>query len=754
MFDLKSFREDNLKMTQAEFAAMVGTRQDTVSRWEKNTGQITYDELRTIAEKCGVTIDQLVKYKKPRPEPLELKNTWRNADFTKNTIVHYIEAYLSERKDTLGDKYHSFIADLKNVVDSSIAKPKVAIVGRSDVGKSALINSLIGVEKMPTAWTPTTSIVVYIKHVDDRPKYIEEDVWIFKASVGEEKGWNELRLKDEEYSREWKLAGGGADILKEYGTRKGECFDKNEAGAAVVFADSSLLNVCDIIDLPGYGTGDRVEDDMMTLKAKQAADILIYMSIANGFMRSEDIEYIKESIQNLVILEDKVNNGIAPLSNLFILASQAQTVSSGNKVSLQDILNSGCERLYKTMPSNFWDSRKSISKHDYTYQNLRDRFFTYTTDIESLRNDFNKDFAKLIERLPLIIDEKAKTQVHSYAESVGIDLSREIESYTQLANERENYVALLAEITKNEPIRANDNQNRRKDMIDEIRVMKKDSVHEFASSYNEIITSDRIISVIKQQGFKKKKEDMQALASYLNSQLQTSMQEILQKKTELLNEKINDYIGVYQKDIGESNIPGIPISRPPFNATRAFASGLTGLATFGALAFWASTLGNLGAYILIAKGVSILSALGISVGGTAAATSAVAAIGGPVVLGIALAIVAAIAVYAIFSGGWEKSIAKKIVVEYDKNNCLLKFKDVIDDYWKDTEIAFDASADKLESDWKSYVRELSDLVNNYDIEEIKSKIEVAKDLKYFFENIPLYNLGLRTCTTGISKQEV
>ena len=225
----------------------------------------------------------------------------------------------------------------------------------------------------------------------------------------------------------------------------------------------------------------------------------------------------------------------------------------------------------------------------------------------------------------------------------------------------------------------------------------------------------------------------------------------MQNKTELLNEKINAYITAYQKSIDESSIPGISISIPPFNVTRAFASGLAGLATFGALAFWASTLGNLGAYILIAKGVSLLSALGISVGGTAAAASAIAAIGGPIVLGIALAIIAAISVFAIFSGGWEKSIAKKIVAEYDKNNCLLKFKDVIDGYWKDTEIAFNASADKLESDWKKYVNDLSGLVNNYDIEEIQRKIETAKDLKSFFENIPLYNHGLDTSTTGISK---
>lgn len=64
MFSLKNFRENNLKMTQDDFAKMVGTRQDVVSRWEKNPEQISLDNLRIIAEKCGITIDQLVKFKK------------------------------------------------------------------------------------------------------------------------------------------------------------------------------------------------------------------------------------------------------------------------------------------------------------------------------------------------------------------------------------------------------------------------------------------------------------------------------------------------------------------------------------------------------------------------------------------------------------------------------------------------------------------------------------------------------------------
>ena len=203
-----------------------------------------------------------------------------------------------------------------------------------------------------------------------------------------------------------------------YGTRQGEGFDKNEAGAAVVFVDAPLLNVCDIIDLPGFGTGDRVEDETMSLRAKKVADVLIYMCIANGFMRGEDIEYLKESIQNLVVLEDKAKNDLKPLSNLFIIASQAHTVSLGNKKELDLILDDGCEKLANTMPGNFWRNRKLISKHEYTKEDLRSRFFTYTTDIENLRTDFNDDFREMAERLPKIIDEKAKLCVRSYAESV------------------------------------------------------------------------------------------------------------------------------------------------------------------------------------------------------------------------------------------------------------------------------------------------------------------------------------------------
>jgi hypothetical protein len=191
----------------------------------------------------------------------------------------------------------------------------------------------------------------------------------------------------------------------------------------------------------------------------------------------------------------------------------------------------------------------------------------------------------------------------------------------------------------------------------------------------------------------------------------------------------------------------IKVSSFAFDAKVAFASGLTGLAaggiTFGALAFWAASLGNLGWYIILAKGVSVLTALGFSVtGGTAGAAAAVSAMGGPVVLAIALAvllgIIGMLAIIGIFSGGWQKDIAKKLVKEYEQQDALGKYREHIEKFWLvDTITAFNASADAMEQAWQDEIANRNALLDNYDIADIQRRIEAAKDFKRFLSNIPL-----------------
>lgn len=739
MFNLKDFRENKIKMTQAEFAGLIGERQDYISRLEQSPGQMPINIVIKIAKATGTTIDELLNYQRPCPKPLEVDNTWITTDFTKKSLVDYIDKCGADYVKNWGDRYHHHIKDLRDKVNRVIVKPKVAVVGHSDVGKSRLINSLLGLEKMPTSWTPTTAITVYIKHIGDRPKFIEEEVWIFKAEVDGSIGWDEKRLSEEKYCRNWKLASGSADILASYGTRQSELYESNQAGAAVVFIESALLKNCDVIDLPGFHTGDRVEDDLMTLKAKEDADVLIYMSLANGFLRGPEIEYLKESINTLNVLENQALNNLSPLSNLFIVSSQAHTVDGGNLTSLNDILDKGCTRFAKSMPDEFWQNKREISGYNYDYRTIRSRFFTYSTDIDELRSKFELQIKQMLERLPELIDEKAKEFVRAYIKELGMDMDREIEKFSEIKMKRVDNEKLLKEIKRNEPRRANDNQQRRMALISDIRSLSRESVESYASSYGKIITVDNILRIIKEKDFKKKKEDMETLVSYINSTLQVGLQGILKAKSELLKERIDQYLADFkssiQYDTDNIRISGIKVT---FDPTKAFVSGLAGLAVYGGLAFWAGSLGNLGAYILVAKGVSILSALGISIsGGTATAAATVAAIGGPVVIGIALAVVVALFTSLLFSGGWEKSVAKKIVKEYDTKKCLMKYNEVIQNYWKDTERAFNAGADKLDEQWKKYVVELEEMVISYDVKDIERRIDVANGFKHFLSGIPL-----------------
>jgi len=178
--DLKSFREDKLKLTQAQFAELLEVEQSQISRWEKNPESISLAVIQKILPKTGVTYEELTGYEKPIPAPLVPDNSWRDAEFTKNTLSEYIDAEL-EKYNISEEQRNAYVDDLRKGILTSIVKPKITIVGRSDTGKSTMINALLGVEKMPTSWTPTTTIAVYIKHISDKPILLKKMYGCFQA---------------------------------------------------------------------------------------------------------------------------------------------------------------------------------------------------------------------------------------------------------------------------------------------------------------------------------------------------------------------------------------------------------------------------------------------------------------------------------------------------------------------------------------------------------------------------------------------
>ncbi|NBK79287.1 Dynamin family protein [bacterium D16-76] len=719
---LKEFREYKLKQTRAQFADFMGETEETVKRWEE--GNCNLDALQKIAQKTGADLNTIAGYEKPTPQAVTPANTWEKAEFTKKSLVQYISDE-TEKFHLEETQRKNYIDGLEQCLAAYLVKPKITIVGRSDTGKSTLINALLGAEKMPTSWTPTTAIAVYIKHMDEKPAFMpeNENAWVFANRCGEETLWDVRRLYDEEYCRKWKIAAGDADVLKTYATRQGK-EHAFEAGAAVVFVDAPILQNCDIIDVPGFGT-DKESDDILTLKTTQSADVILYLSQANGFMREEDFIYLKENISGLPVWENRAKNNLRPLSNLFIVASQAHTVNAGNPYELRTILDNGYETLSNTLAEHYWDGKCSLSgfsETDYK-EALRKRFFTYTTDIPTLCKDFIDDLKMLLEALPGIIDERARDAIKTYIKGRKPSLQAEIEKYEGICAERQRYISLLQEIDSHEVERLEDNDRRKAKVLNKIEEIQQDCLTEFSAYCSRKINVEAIKQMLHDQKVKNKKGEIEQFSSRLQSMLRQQVEKLLSENSKEVAEVTKEYIDSFSVSISEAyEAQSLSVD---FDAGWAFTSAISSFGIWGGLG--AGVAGWAAAILMPA---SVFA-------GAAGTAAAVAALLGPVGLVGGLAVSGVLGIVKLFTGGWQKSVAKKIVSAFEENGIQDMYSKSIKTYWAETKKAFESAAESLDKEWETYVDGLRKSVDENDVHALEERLLSLKNLILFFENIPL-----------------
>lgn len=716
---LKDIRINALQYSEKDMATKLGM---SLSKYKKieNENPISLQHLVTLAQAVGKPIEDLLNMQKQEIK-FDIDDAWQTVDELKDKLYEFFKQTYENQEVTDSDFQQLMVS-----IDKMTRKPRVAFVGRSDVGKSTLINTLIGSKTLPEEWTPTTSIIVYIKHISDKPSYCSSNVMVFKADDSANI-WDDTRLAEEEYTKSFCISEGDFSLLRDYGARQGANYNQTNATSAVVFVESDILNNCDLIDLPGYGTKDREEDDSL-LKKVQNVDILVYMSVANGFMRGDDINWLQGELPSLAAITLN-NKYLKPLANLFIVASQAHTVSNGSTEALKTILLKGAERFEQTLTPNYWDNLgQQASSEDF-----RKRFFTYSTDQESLRKDFEKDLRNLLLELPVIIKNYVVDFIKNYAKDAKKEIESRLLSFRKILTEREQKKEELKKIEENEPHRIYANEREKTKIKERIEELSQKASVDITTGYNKILTVDKIIQLIEDNKWTKKEEDMKQLSAKLSNLLNDSFSGALRKFSKELNDDINKFLENFENSAKiTSTKDNIKVSTS-FNFKASFVGGLTGLATFGALSIWAASLGNLGRHILVSRGVSLLASVGISVGGTAAANAAIAAIGGPLVLILSLASMLASFVYMIFSGGWKKSIANKIVKKYDEQNVLHSYLSQNKQYWLDTEKAFMQASTKLENDFEKYISDLREELYNSDDDDINNRI-VAEENKIIIFN--------------------
>ncbi|WP_195938843.1 helix-turn-helix domain-containing protein [Romboutsia sp. 1001713B170131_170501_G6] len=717
---------EQIGYSREEFAREMNWTLDELSKYEKGELKLPAEQLITIIritdlQPKDIQIDDSKeKFFKTKISP---RNTWKPSRITQTSLLEYIKEGIENINETT---CKTELERVKNCI-STLRKPKISFAGQSDVGKSTLINALIGSEKMPAKWTPTTSIVVHIKHINDRPEFIKDNVWIFGKNNNE--FWSDEKLNDEVYCKKFLVGKGDYSLLQTYGTHQSENNRNKEAFSAVTFIESDLLETCDILDLPGFAAN--LEDDALHKFNTQEneTDILIYLSRSNGFLQDRDLDYLNLCLDALRPIERKGVNDLDKLENLFIIASQSKAVGNGNFKELQEILDRRCNAFCKLLriaseengEKSLLYKRSKITGYDYTNKDIRARFFTYERDITRLCERFNKSFQKTAEKLSQSIYKDFSQKLGAIYGSSIETIKSKINEYKLIMEEREKYIKLLTAIKENEPLRKSQQDESNKKVFFEITNLNTSTKQEIQTIYDEFMNVESLITLIDKNNYKNNKSDKEQFSSLVSKILKDRIQLVIENKSndfsKILDEYLKEYDNRFKKLLNLGLEKDIDLN---FDTVTLFATSIASIGVAGAAGIWLTT--------------SFTSMIVTSLGAYAGLGSIIA-FGGVITIAVGAVIAAVISALRIFS--WKKDLCEAIINSYKSEEYITKIFSEVDKYWNDTKKAFELSVKHIEDEWNKKINEYENLADEENLSQLENNLKDARDGLDFFMNMPL-----------------
>ncbi len=191
-FNLKDIREKILKLTQSQFAKMLGVRQDYISRLERNANNITLDLLDKLAENTGLTIDELTKYK---------KNSFENETpyLYENLInIQAVTDKINEEINTIDKKNSEKIIEIASDIYNKINETfNIIVYGRYSSGKTSFINAIFDKNIDTNPYTEEASndeyylqddsdlfrIIEYKENILNTRKYNNQNMFIYMCDI-------------------------------------------------------------------------------------------------------------------------------------------------------------------------------------------------------------------------------------------------------------------------------------------------------------------------------------------------------------------------------------------------------------------------------------------------------------------------------------------------------------------------------------------------------------------------------------------
>ena len=726
---MKEIRE-KAELTQFELAERISQvlgediSQVQINRYEEDPDSVPLRRAMCWLSACGVSLDQASRLGQnlPTVKALDPGDPYAHFNRRLDLLRQYVDEGPLFNPENVTSPYLPEL--LVRRISAWKRKPIVVLAGRFDSGKTRIANALLGTDVLPSRYQPMTKVINFIRHSSERPLGEREDVWILGENEG--KPFNPADWADLEKCAAHKVVSGSYDTLRKYGTR--ERTEEGLATAAVVFFDAPILRSCTLVDLPGYEASEG-DDESLANQMAGMADILVYTSPAKTFLPAADLMRLSVLLRSLPILEQTD----VPLANLLVVATQADP--SIDDLQLEsEVLQVGSERLYTHVGDTVLKTRYEGSVSESA---LRNRFCTFSFEDQRRRDRLESELRKLLtEIFPGEIAGRVNAELQEIKRGAKESYSRQISAYEHTISKLEEARSKLVQLEKGEPARRQDIQQRSQKVKDAIETARAVSLEALSQVVKRWYNVEDVTEFITEKEFPKKTRASDAFAKVLEN-IQSEVEGALQAEAVKVSEIIKEYLTAYDEmQFHLSSQEFGQFVGVPFDAKGAFAGGLAGLASLGALSAWAAAMGNLGGYILVAKFAGVLAALGIGVS-SAGLVGIVAAIGGPAIIGVGIALLVGKVFSALFGEAWQRTLAKKIVKNLQEKGLEEKLRKAVSLYWDDTLEGFGTGAAAVEHQYAQYVKSLKHLLldtnSRAEIEGLMGRLEELKD---FFAGIP------------------
>jgi len=703
-------------LSQKDVAERLDVTQGQASRYESFPANAPFRIVASWLEACGVSLETALRdteAEESATSGLDAGTPYKRLQSSLALLEQYI---LQAPSPPEGIPIPFNPKQLLHKVSEWGRKPNVMIAGRFDSGKTKLANTLLGSNELPSEFTPTTTVVTFIRHlVEDRPRWQKEEVWMMDGQ------FDPINWQDEEYCKQHKVIAGSFDTLRKFGTKISErerrdsaLGDYKEAKFALVYMNAPILRSCAIVDLPGYED----EEILSALSSSVAmqADVLLYTSPANGFLDIRDRQYLGMFLRLLLATPELCESSLS-LRRLLVIASHASKTRFPDD-KLDGIIVSGSERMFSTLEDML--SNAGIKSTD-----LLSRMFSFWFEERSRRDHLESELSKLLGSvLPKFIENTVESQIKEIKNDSKSHFAIQIAAFERARAEIDSADQRLNELLEE--------QEAFTDRIDRSIEVVKRTIEGCQSATDRFIRTNIFVrlDVERVEAFIRKHYDdsrrdearMDAIAKLLES-IQTEVELEISKESSKIKvsvEQFLDSISSSHLDTDlKSNARHLSI---PVDVRAAFVGGITGVG-----------LTSAASVILSLKAGLTLSVLGF---GSTALAAFVMTIGGPITIAIGLSSFASLAVWSMVRESWQKRLARKIVRTLEDQNLIDKLLTESAKYWQESRKAFVRRAEEVKTNFDTYIEKLDQLLSAQNLAEIEQILAKLEELKGFFANIP------------------